>query len=70
MAAESEWIVIPRFGFATIGLALALLGGAVQAQEWPQRSSTMVVPFVAGGGADVVARMVTAEASMRSSSST
>ena len=61
MAAESEWIVIPRFGFATIGLALALLGGAVQAQEWPQRSSTMVVPFVAGGGADVVARMVTAE---------
>jgi tripartite-type tricarboxylate transporter receptor subunit TctC len=37
------------------------VGGAVQAQDWPQRSPTLVVPFVAGGGADVVARLVAAE---------
>jgi tripartite-type tricarboxylate transporter receptor subunit TctC len=45
-------------------LALAIVsfvGGTVQAQEWPQRSPTLVVPFVAGGGADVVARLVSAE---------
>lgn len=37
------------------------LSGVAHSQEWPQRSPTMIVPFPAGGGADVVARMVTAE---------
>jgi tripartite-type tricarboxylate transporter receptor subunit TctC len=46
---------------AAIGGALVLLCSGAQAQEWPQRSPTMIVPFPAGGGADVIARMVTAE---------
>lgn len=38
-----------------LGLALALASGAV-AQEWPARPVTMIVPFPAGGNADVIAR--------------
>ena len=43
-----------------VGFAL-LFSGSAYAQDWPKRSPTMIVPFVAGGGADVVARMLTAE---------
>ena len=42
-------------------VAVSLRSGHLQAQDWPQRNSTLVVPFVAGGGADVVARLVAAE---------
>jgi tripartite-type tricarboxylate transporter receptor subunit TctC len=48
--------------FATGSLALAGLGpiaAPVQAQEYPTRSITMIVPFAAGGPTDVVARIVT-----------
>ena len=38
-------------------LALALAGGA-QAQDWPTRPPTVVVPFAAGGPIDVVARIL------------
>jgi len=38
--------------------ALALLGEPATAQEWPTRSLTMVVPFAAGGEADVLGRIV------------
>ncbi len=43
------------------GLALALncLPLSVQAQDYPNRSVTVVVPFPAGGPSDVVARIVT-----------
>ncbi|MCC6777949.1 MAG: tripartite tricarboxylate transporter substrate binding protein [Hyphomicrobiales bacterium] len=48
--------------WAILALAIvSFVGRTVQAQEWPQRSPTLVVPFVAGGGADVVARLVSAE---------
>ncbi len=30
----------------------------VQAQNWPNRAVTMVVPFAAGGGTDVLGRIV------------
>src|SRR6195256_6176703 len=49
--------------FATGSLAaLAGLGSImapVQAQDYPTRSITMIVPFAAGGPTDVVARIVT-----------
>ena len=45
--------------FALIGLALALApGSAASAQEWPDRPVTMIVPFPAGGPADIIARAV------------
>jgi tripartite-type tricarboxylate transporter receptor subunit TctC len=44
---------------AMIALAAAGLLSPAQAQEWPQRSNIrMIVPFPAGGGTDVVARIV------------
>jgi len=33
-------------------------GAAALAQEWPTRSLTMVVPFAAGGGADLLGRII------------
>lgn len=46
-----------------LGLAMAAasalaLGAAAQAQEFPDRPVTLVVPFAAGGSTDVVARII------------
>src|SRR5262245_27508447 len=44
-----------------LSLALAALFGlttAAQAQSFPERPVTIVVPFAAGGGGDIVARIV------------
>jgi tripartite-type tricarboxylate transporter receptor subunit TctC len=48
-------------------LALALIGTAVsaQAQEYPARPITMVVPFAAGGPTDTVGRMIAQSMSTR-----
>ena len=45
----------------------SLLGGAasVQAQAWPNKPVKLVVPFPAGGGADVVARLLSQKLSER-----
>ena len=44
---------------ACFALVCALAGSAVSAaQPWPARPVRLVVPFVAGGGADVAARMI------------
>jgi tripartite-type tricarboxylate transporter receptor subunit TctC len=44
---------------ALAALTLLAWAGAVQAQDYPTRSITVVVPFPAGGPSDVVARIVT-----------
>jgi tripartite-type tricarboxylate transporter receptor subunit TctC len=41
----------------TLALGIAALGA--QAQDWPQKTVTLVVPFPAGGSTDMVARAMT-----------
>jgi hypothetical protein len=45
----------------TLAAALGLLGcmlASSLAQDWPQKSIRLIVPFPAGGGTDFVARLV------------
>jgi tripartite-type tricarboxylate transporter receptor subunit TctC len=44
-------------------LATALASAPVCAQGWPSRPMTMVVPFAAGGGADIMGRILAARLS-------
>jgi len=41
-----------------VALALALLATAASAQDYPARPVTLIVPYAAGGGNDVMARIV------------
>lgn len=43
---------------AIAGIAAAFLAGAAQAQQYPTKAVTMLVPYAAGGPTDTVARVV------------
>ena len=43
---------------SAVALATVAFSGATQAQEWPQRQVTIVVPFSAGGTTDMFARIL------------
>lgn len=43
------------------GVALTLSAASAQAQSWPTRTVKLIVPFAAGGAADVVTRIVAAK---------
>ena len=38
--------------------AAAVMPGGVQAQEWPQRNITLIIPFAAGGPVDTIGRIL------------
>jgi len=43
---------------ATLGIAASSAIGSANAQSWPTRPITMVIPFAAGGGIDVFGRIL------------
>jgi tripartite-type tricarboxylate transporter receptor subunit TctC len=52
-----DWRRHVRACFAGL-IAWVALASSVQAQEWPQKQVTIVVPFSAGGSADLLARIL------------
>jgi tripartite-type tricarboxylate transporter receptor subunit TctC len=46
---------------AAVGLSVIASSGAAQAQAFPSRSITIIVPFAAGGPTDIVARVIAAQ---------
>lgn len=55
-------IKLARAAFAILGIALALCAAA---QEFPSKPLHVVVPYAPGGGADILARLVSQELSAR-----
>lgn len=47
-----------RAGFIAIAACILGLASPAQSQDWPQRQVTIVVPFGAGGSADLLARLL------------
>ncbi len=47
-----------NFGAGVLLLSASLTGTAMAAEDWPQSAVTWVVPYPAGGGSDVIARLV------------
>jgi tripartite-type tricarboxylate transporter receptor subunit TctC len=50
-----------RLGFVLAAVTAAFIGSAAQAQDYPNRTIKVVVPFAAGGAVDVLARLVAAK---------
>jgi len=55
--------MFPVAMFAAAVLSIAGPGGTAQAQTYPSRPITMIVPFGAGGGTDIIARAVSEDLS-------
>lgn len=49
-----------RWMIAAATALLSVFGSPAQAQEWPARNVTVIVPFSAGGTTDMFARLITA----------
>jgi tripartite-type tricarboxylate transporter receptor subunit TctC len=50
--------MMTRFSLFTYAALAVLLGAPAQAQQYPTRPVTIMVPFAAGGGSDLLARLV------------
>ena len=52
--------VLQQLGSALVSISFALVSGAVFAQKFPEKTVKIVVPFAPGGGADMLARTLSA----------
>src|SRR5262245_62184810 len=48
-------------GYTVLLLLACLAGSPAQAQSWPEKQITFIVPFAAGGGTDAFARPLAAQ---------
>ncbi|NDV89083.1 tripartite tricarboxylate transporter substrate binding protein [Aurantimonas aggregata] len=53
--------VSKRLMLLATAAGVALMGGAASAEDYPSRPITLIVPYPAGGGTDIVARTLAAE---------
>lgn len=59
MHPRPRWFGLVRSLPLALTVIVAPLGGAeIAAQNWPERPVTLIVPFAAGGGADISARII------------
>ena len=54
-----------RWGVVALAILSAAAPGGAAAQTWPSRPITFVIPFAAGGGSDVLARIIAEPLSQR-----
>ena len=52
--------LLQQLGSALVSISFALVSGAAFAQKFPEKPVKIVVPFAPGGGADMLARTLTA----------
>jgi tripartite-type tricarboxylate transporter receptor subunit TctC len=50
-----------RFGVLALLFTLVVVAASARAQDYPQRTVTFICPFPAGGGSDILARMLAGE---------
>lgn len=56
---------LPAYVFAGLAVAAAMTAAPAQAQNWPTKPVTVIVPFAAGGNTDVAARIFADRLSQR-----
>lgn len=56
---------LPAYVFASLAVAAAMTAAPAQAQNWPTKPVTVIVPFAAGGNTDVAARIFADRLSQR-----
>ena len=56
---------LPTYAAACLAVAAAIIAAPAQAQNWPTKPVTVIVPFAAGGNTDVAARIFADRLSQR-----
>ncbi len=65
MRRGEDTVLTKRARNFAVACAVLLWSGVAQAEDWPSRAVTIVVPFAAGGTTDMVARPIAQVLSQR-----